>query len=1320
MSLIIIREEEKTETGFSARLIINNKEYPITVSDPFTKQDETILEWYFEGWLVTPMLNTETAKKAADSVNKYGLSLFEQVFKQDFDLYSDYRQLRPKINQIAFEIQSKTPEFQALHWEAMKDPDLSRPFAVDCLMTRRLINPINININIPVSPVINLLAVIARPDEDSDVGYRTISRPLVELIEQGNLRVNLDILRPGTYESLCKHLEDKGSNYYHIIHFDLHGGLMTYEQFQEGVEKSRYFYQRGYGLDDLEAYEGVKAFLFFEGENKGKAVPVEAAELTALLTGKNIPVCILNACQSGKQIRLDKTEEIEENKITVGKGARLQYSNETSLSSRLLQAGMQMVVGMSYSVTVSAAKLMIKELYGQLFNNQPITEAIRLSRLELYNNKQRQAYFNEIIDLEDWLLPVVYKNQPVNFNLREMTPEETDKYYTDLEQSYRFPLPIYGFVGRDLEILKIEKSLLKHNVLLLQGMGGTGKTTLLNYLREWWTKTNYVDKIFYFGYDETAWTVEQIIFNIGQQLYDKYKFATFQAMGDAAKLGKLITDLRSHDHVLILDNLESVTGQPLAIQNTLDKDEQQKLKYLLQRLKGGKTKIVLGSRSDESWLKDVYTHNNIIYRYPLQGLDKESRTELAEKILDAMIPNPKKREKVKSDDNFERLMKLLAGYPLAMEVVLGNLKTQTPEEILNGLQLADVNLDTESENKTESILKCVEYSHSNLSPDAQKLLLCLAPFSSFIAREVIPLYVEELQKLEPFKDYPFEQFDEAISEAIHWGLLSPMLLGDPPQPEERLLTIQPVFPYFLKTKIKELDNETQEALQEGFKNHYIGLARYYFNLLQSKEANERQLGIGFCRLEYENLFTGLQICLEKQEKIDIYQCLDQYLNAINDYQCNLNLQEFVCQAIQNYSSDAKETNLGLDIVIPFIQRGNSYLELQQYEAAKNAYLETIDLLESLNNVDEQEKQSQLAGTYRNLGRVAQELREWDQARNYYQQALSIFIEYGDRYSQAVTYGQLGILARELREWDQARNYSQQALSIFIEYGDRFSQAKTYHELGIVEQELREWDQARNYYQQALSIFIEYGDHYSQADTYHNLGIVEQELREWDQARNYYQQALSIFIEYGDRYSQADTYHQLGRVAQELREWDQARNYYQQALSIYVEYGDLYKQASTYQNLGILAHKLREWDQARNYYQQALSIKIEYGDRYNQAGIYHCLGSMAYDSRNLEQAETYYQQALSIKIEYGDRYSQAKTYHQLGQVAEAMENRDDAKNYYLQALQIFVDLNDEYGLSISLPKIKRFYQETQDESILEVVASLFNTTVEEVGEGFNNG
>ncbi|MEI2580312.1 hypothetical protein [Scytonema sp. PRP1] len=36
---------------------------------------------------------------------------------------------------------------------------------------------------------------------------------------------------------------------------------------------------------------------------KGNADPVEATELANLLTGKGIPVCLLNACQSGKQVK---------------------------------------------------------------------------------------------------------------------------------------------------------------------------------------------------------------------------------------------------------------------------------------------------------------------------------------------------------------------------------------------------------------------------------------------------------------------------------------------------------------------------------------------------------------------------------------------------------------------------------------------------------------------------------------------------------------------------------------------------------------------------------------------------------------------------------------------------------------------------------------------------------------------------------------------------------------------------------------------------------------------------------------------------------
>ncbi|TRU47331.1 MAG: tetratricopeptide repeat protein [Microcystis aeruginosa Ma_QC_Ch_20071001_S25] len=1171
MLVLTIREEGMNDGGFTASLNFDSgNSYPITVTDPFTNQEEKDLEWYFEEWLVFPTLETDKAQKAANSVQNYGENLFKQVFQSNLNAYGEYRDLRKQLSQLQIIIESQSPEFQALHWEALKDPDLPRPFSIDCIISRQRRGATVVPVQMATYPTINLLVVIARPNEESDVNYRTISRPLVELVNSSEIPVKIDILRPGTYESLTRHLDEKGEGYYHVIHFDVHGGLMEYEQYQRQVHGDSWRYQRGWGLEDLAEYEGVKAFLFLEGEEKGQATPVEATELANLLTGKNIPICILNACQSAKQI----SQESEDYR-------------ETSLGSRLMTAGMQAVVAMGYSVTVSAAKLMMKPIYQQLLNGKDLTEAMRKGRLELFNNKQRRAYYNTRIDLEDWLLPVIYCRGKINLNLRPFTPEEEEKYWEHIGNQYVFPLPEYGFVGRDLEILKMEKALLKHNILLLKGMGGTGKTTLLNYLREWWQKTNWATHIFYFGYDRKAWTLEQIVYEIGQGIYNRFEQASFQAMNLKARVRKLEQKLRSEAYILILDNLESVTGQPLAIQNTLPENEREAVAEFLKNLVGGKTKVILGSRSEETWLQRRTFKENI---YHLQGLDQESRTELAERILERQAKS--RKNAIKKDDYFKRLMKLLAGYPLAMEVVLANLKRQSPEEIWQGLQLAEL-VNVGDQDKTNNIIKCVEYSHSNLSEEAQKLLLCLAPFSGFIPRDVIPEYSQQLQQLELLQGYQFDQFDAAVEEAIHWGLLSPMSEEMP-----SFLTIQPIFPYFLKTKLKELAPETQAAIWEGFKNHYQGLASYYNNLLDSKNPQEKQWGILFCRWEYENLFNALQIALNQQESVlSIIACLHSYLKLTQDTQTNLKLLEFVLETFENYPPEAKQGQMALEIIATIVEAGSKYLQSKNYQKAKEIYQKSLELLKPISESYSQSKQSLQAVTLHQLGRVAQELREWEQARSYYRQALEIFIEYGARYEQASTLHQLGIVAQELREWEQARSYYRQALEIKIEYGARYEQASTLHNLGMVAQELREWEQARSYYQQALEICIEYGDRYSQAKTLHQLGIVAAELREWEQARSYYRQALEIKIEYGARYEQAGTLHQLGIVAAELREWEQARSYYQQALEIFIEYGNRYEQAITLHCLGAVAQEVGELSQAKSYYLQALQIFAEFNDGY---------------------------------------------------------------------------------------------------------------------------
>jgi tetratricopeptide (TPR) repeat protein len=121
-----------------------------------------------------------------------------------------------------------------------------------------------------------------------------------------------------------------------------------------------------------------------------------------------------------------------------------------------------------------------------------------------------------------------------------------------------------------------------------------------------------------------------------------------------------------------------------------------------------------------------------------------------------------------------------------------------------------------------------------------------------------------------------------------------------------------------------------------------------------------------------------------------------------------------------------------------------------------------------------------------LGRVAQEKREYEAAREYYQQSLQLKIEFGDRYSQAGTYGQLGNLTEELREYEAAHEYYQQALQIYLEYGDRYSQASTDFHLGQVLEELGDLESAKAHYLQDLQITKEFNDE-------HGLGISLQNL-----------------------------------------------------------------------------------------------------------------------------------------------------------------------------------------------------------------------------------
>src|SRR3990172_11327253 len=232
-SPIIIRETGKSEKGYAATVQFDTygAPYEIAVSNPFLQQEEERLEWYFEKWLTFPFTDKITARQAANSIRLYGEALFEQVFRCNPDVYLEYQRLRE--SDFLLEIVG-SPEFHTLHWETLHDPHQARPLSVDKPVVRKNSQPVTYQAEMQPASQLRVLLVTARPAGVRDISYRTISRPLVEALETGKVAAQIDILRPGTFEALVRHLEDvrdqHGDGYYHIIHLDMHGALLTYEQ----------------------------------------------------------------------------------------------------------------------------------------------------------------------------------------------------------------------------------------------------------------------------------------------------------------------------------------------------------------------------------------------------------------------------------------------------------------------------------------------------------------------------------------------------------------------------------------------------------------------------------------------------------------------------------------------------------------------------------------------------------------------------------------------------------------------------------------------------------------------------------------------------------------------------------------------------------------------------------------------------------------------------------------------------------------------------------------------------------------------------------
>jgi predicted ATPase/predicted negative regulator of RcsB-dependent stress response len=229
-------------------------------------------------------------------------------------------------------------------------------------------------------------------------------------------------------------------------------------------------------------------------------------------------------------------------------------------------------------------------------------------------------------------------------------------------------------------------------------------------------------------------------------------------------------------------------------------------------------------------------------------------------------------------------------------------------------------------------------------------------------------------------------------------------------------------------------------------------------------------------------------------------------------------------------------------------RGRALLELQDYSATMASLDQALDWSRKSGRMDVEP----MAWLLR--GHVMLALGQYDEAKRYYQESLTIYRSLGDRWGIAKSLGNLAILAGGAAQHMEAMQYLEESLALYRQLGDRSGVARSLHNIGNVAYLLGDFERALALRQECLRICREIGFRWGVASTLKHLGDVEKVLGQKQIAQQHYQEALSLADELHSNELRVSILNSLANLLFTMGEKSAARQAYGEALQIALQLG----------------------------------------------------------------------------------------------------------------------------------------------------------------------
>lgn len=348
------------------------------------------------------------------------------------------------------------------------------------------------------------------------------------------------------------------------------------------------------------------------------------------------------------------------------------------------------------------------------------------------------------------------------------------------------------------------------------------------------------------------------------------------------------------------------------------------------------------------------------------------------------------------------------------------------------------------------------------------------------------------------------------------------------------------------------------------------------------------------------------------------------------------------------------------------------------------------LLDDYRNLpDDSQATQERARILADLGAICAAGHESVAAIGYYEQALPIYRQMGDRRGEATLLNGLGRIYEVLGEARQALDLYEQALKLVRSVEDSNGEAATLNNIGRAYDVLGDKHKALDFYERALLLRRQLNDRGGEASTLHNIGEVYATLGNHHLALDSFEQALTISRQAGDQRSELNALNRIGEIYAAEKEWGLASEHFEQALMICRHVDDRRGEATTLTNIGAVYSALGDQRQALAFYKQALELMRQVGNRGGEATTLNNIGLVYAALDEVSQAMAYFEQSLELIQQVDDRWAEVITRSNIGALLLNMGEQEKAE----KALQEAVELAEKVGHP-QLPAIREWLARAQ--------------------------